>query len=147
MKNRILKKAINLTDPHLREMMIGSIIGLGIKILAAISIFMMNIAVARTLGAAEAGLFFLGFTFVTMAAAIGRVGLDQTIVRFIAAQQAMDTIGMLHGVYRKSVIWVSLASTGLALLGWININWLVKHLFDQPGFEPVLQSFLLAIRP
>jgi O-antigen/teichoic acid export membrane protein len=144
-KNRILKKAINLTDPHLREMLIGSIIGLGIKVLAAISIFVMNIAVARTLGAAEAGLFFLGFTLATMAAAIGRVGLDQTIVRFVAAQQATDSIGMLHSVYRKSIIWVSLASTGLAFLGWININWLVKHLFDQPGFDPVLRSFLLAI--
>jgi O-antigen/teichoic acid export membrane protein len=144
-KNRILKKAINLKDPHLREMLIGSIIGLGIKVLAAISIFVMNIAVARTLGAAEAGLFFLGFTLATMAAAIGRVGLDQTIVRFVAAQQATDSIGMLHSVYRKSIIWVSLASTGLAFLGWININWLVKHLFDQPGFDPVLRSFLLAI--
>ena len=145
MKNRILKKAINLKDPHLREMLIGSIIGLGIKVLAAISIFVMNIAVARTLGAAEAGLFFLGFTLATMAAAIGRVGLDQTIVRFVAAQKATNSIGMLHGVYRKSIIWVSLASTGLAYLGWININWLIKHLFDQPGFEPVLRSFLLAI--
>jgi O-antigen/teichoic acid export membrane protein len=144
-KNRILKKAINLTDPHLREMLIGSIIGLGIKVLAAISIFVMNIVVARTLGAAEAGLFFLGFTLATMAAAIGRVGLDQTIVRFVAAQKVTDSIGMLHGVYRKSIIWVSLASTGLAFLGWININWLIKHLFDQPGFEPVLRSFLLAI--
>jgi O-antigen/teichoic acid export membrane protein len=144
-KNRILKKAINLKDPHLREMLIGSIIGLGIKVLAAISIFVMNIAVARTLGAAEAGLFFLGFTLATMAAAIGRVGLDQTIVRFVAAQKATNSIGMLHGVYRKSIIWVSLASTGLAYLGWININWLIKHLFDQPGFEPVLRSFLLAI--
>jgi O-antigen/teichoic acid export membrane protein len=89
-------------------MLIGSLIGVGIKVLAAISIFMMNIVVARTLGAAEAGLFFLGFTLVTMAAAIGRVGLDQTIVRFIAAQQATDTIGMLHSVYRKSIIWVRL---------------------------------------
>lgn len=100
---------------------------------------------ARTLGAAEAGLFFLGFTLVTMAAAIGRLGLDQSIVRFIAAQQATDAIGMLHSVYRKSILWVALASTSTALLGWFNIDWLIKHLFEQPGFEPVLRSFLLAI--
>lgn len=141
----MLKSRTRLTDPHLREMLFGSIIGLGIKVLSAISIFVMNIAVARTLGAAEAGLFFLGFTLITMAAAVGRLGLDQTIVRFIAAQQATDAIGMLHSVYRKSVIWVALASSGLALLGWIYIDWLVKNLFDQPGFEPVLRSFLLAI--
>jgi O-antigen/teichoic acid export membrane protein len=144
-KSQMLRTFTNLTDPHLREMLIGSIIGLGIKVLAAISIFVMNIAVAQTLGAAEAGLFFLGFTLVTMAAAVGRLGLDQSIVRFIAAQQATDAIGTLHGVYRKSIIWVALASSGLALLGWISIDWLVKNLFDQPGFEPVLRSFILAI--
>ena len=143
--NRRLKLSTRLADPHLREMLIGSIIGLSIKVLAAISIFVMNIVVARTLGAAEAGLFFLGFTLITIAAAVGRLGLDQTVVRFIAAQQATDAIGALHGVYRKSIVWVALASTGLALLGWVNIEWLVKNLFDQPGFEPVLRSFLLAI--
>lgn len=126
-------------------MLIGSIIGLCIKVLAAISIFVMNIAVARTLGAAEAGLFFLGFTLITMAAAVGRLGLDQSIVRFIAAQQATDAIGPLHGVYRKSMVWVVLASGGIALLCSINIDWLVKSLFDQPGFKPVLHAFLLAI--
>ena len=141
----MLKSASYLADPHLREMLIGSIIGLGIKVLSAISIFVMNIAVARTLGAAEAGLFFLGFTLITMAAAVGRLGLDQSIVRFIAAQQTTGAIGTLHGVYRKSILWVALASNGLALLLLININWLVKNLFDQPDFEPVLRSFLLAI--
>ncbi|MFT7673656.1 MAG: O-antigen/teichoic acid export membrane protein, partial [Gammaproteobacteria bacterium] len=141
----MLISTTNPTDPHLREMLIGSIVGLSIKLLSAISIFIMNIAVARTLGAAEAGLFFLGFTLITVAAAAGRLGLDQTIVRFIAAQQAADAIGALHGVYRKSILWVALASSGLALLGWINIDWLVKSLLNQPGFEPVLRGFLIAI--
>ncbi len=145
MNNRMQRTVINLTDPHLREMLISSVIGLGIKVLAAISIFVMNIAVARTLGAAEAGLFFLGFTLVTMAAAIGRLGLDQSVVRFISARQATNAIGMLHGVYLKSIIWVALASTTIALLGWVNTDWLVKYFFEQPGFEPVLRSFLLAI--
>jgi O-antigen/teichoic acid export membrane protein len=145
MNNRMQRSVINLTDPHLREMLIGSVIGLGIKVLAAISIFVMNIAVARTLGAAEAGLFFLGFTLVTMAAAIGRLGLDQSVVRFISARQATNAIGMLHGVYRKSIIWVALASTTIALLGWVNTDWLVKYFFEQPGFESVLRSFPLAI--
>ncbi len=145
MVNRILNLDSRLSDPHLREILLGSAIGLSVKVLSATSIFVMNMLVARTLGAAEAGLFFLGFTLLTVVAAAGRLGLDQSMVRFVAASRATDSIGTLHGVYRKSIAWVAIASIGLALLGWLNTGWLAGNLFDQPGFEPVLQSILIAI--
>jgi O-antigen/teichoic acid export membrane protein len=141
----IMKPGFRLSDPHLREVVTGSAIGLSVKVLSAAGIFVMNILVARTLGAAEAGLFFLGFTLVTIAAAVGRLGLDQSLVRFVAASRATDSTGLLHGVYRKSMAWVAVASVGLALLGWLNAGWLAGNLFDQPGFEPVLRSILIAI--
>ena len=134
-----------LMNPNLREMLVGAITGLGVKILSAISIFVMNLVVARSLGAAQAGLFFLGFTLVTIAAAVARLGLDQSVVRFIAAQHAMQDIAGLHSVYRKSVTWVAIASIAIAVCGWAGADWLVDNFFDQPGFKPVLQSFLLAI--
>ncbi len=143
--DQIMNLGSRLSDPHLREIVLGSAVGLSVKVLSAVSIFVMNMLVARTLGAAEAGLFFLGFTLVTVVAAVGRLGLDQSIVRFVAASRATDSIGTLHGVYRKSIAWVAIASIGLALLGWLNTGWLVGNVFDQPGFEPVLRSILIAI--
>lgn len=143
--NQIAKLTSRLTDPHLREMLLGSVIGLSVKVLSAVSIFVMNMVVARTLGATEAGLFFLGFTLVTVTAAVGRLGLDQSMVRFVASSLATRTHAALHGVYRKSITWVALASTALALLGWVNADWLAGRIFDQPGFEPVLRSMLIAI--
>ncbi len=134
-----------LSDQHTREIVLGSAIGLGVKMLSAVSLFVMNMIVARELGAAEAGLFFLGFTLITVVAVIGRLGLDQAVVRFVAASRATNSIGALHSVYRKSVVWVAVSSTGLALLGWINAGWLVRNVFDQPGFEPVLRTFVIAI--
>jgi len=141
----VQKLRSRLEDTHLREIIHGSFIGLGVKALSAISIFLMNIMVARTLGAAEAGLFFLGFTLVTVAAAVGRLGLDQGIVRFVAASQVTNSIGTLHGAYRKAITWVAIASFGIALLGWFSVDWLVNNLFKQPGFESVLRSILIAI--
>ncbi len=134
-----------LSDPHIREIVLGSAIGLGVKLLSAVSLFVMNMVVARALGAAEAGLFFLGFTLVTVVAVVGRLGLDQAVVRFVAASRATHSISALHSVYRKSIVWVAISSTGFALLGWFYAGWLVRNVFDQPGFEPVLRTFVIAI--
>ncbi len=142
---QILKLTIARLDSNSREMLLGSLTGLIIKVLSALSIFMMNIAVARMLGPAEAGLFFLALTLVTLAATIGRLGLDQSIVRFIAAKHAISSLGLLHSVYRKAISWVAIASIGLALIGWSQIDWIANNLFQQPGLESVLRSMLVVI--
>ena len=141
----LLRLYRNRFDGNLREVISGSAVGLGIKILSAVSLFAMNIIVARTLGPIEAGLFFLGFTFVTIAAAVGRLGLDQSLVRFIAAEKASGTNARLHGVYRKAVIWVTLASIITMLLSWTGLDWLSNQVFDQPGFADVLAIAIFAI--
>ncbi len=142
---QILKLSSLSDDPHLREMIVGSAIGMSVKVLSAVSILFMNIVVARFLGANETGLFFLAFTLVTIIAAVGRLGLDQSIIRFVAAARENNEIDRLHGVYRKSISWVAIASICLAVLASTNVTWLVENYFPQPGFEPVLRSFLIAI--
>jgi len=142
---QVLKLSSLSDDPHLREMIVGSAIGMSVKVLSAVSILFMNIVVARFLGANETGLFFLAFTLVTIIAAVGRLGLDQSIIRFVAAARESNEIDRLHGVYRKSVSWVAIASICLTVLALSNVTWLVENYFPQPGFEPVLRSFLMAI--
>jgi O-antigen/teichoic acid export membrane protein len=142
---QILKLSLLSDDPHLREMIVGSAIGMSVKVLSAVSILFMNIVVARFLGANETGLFFLAFTMVTIIAAVGRLGFDQSIIRFVAAARENNEIDRLHGVYRKSISWVAIASICLAVLASSNVTWLVENYFPQPGFEPVLRSFLIAI--
>ena len=142
---QVLKLSSLSDDPHLREMIVGSAIGMSVKVLSAVSILFMNIVVARFLGANETGLFFLAFTLVTIIAAVGRLGLDQSIIRFVAAARESNEIDRLLGVYRKSVSWVAIASICLTVLASSNVTWLVENYFPQPGFEPVLRSFLMAI--
>ena len=139
------KLAAARADANSRDILLGSVVGVGVKVLSAASIFIMNIVVTRTLGATEAGLFFLAFTLVTVAAAVGRLGLDHVLVRFIAMHHANNSPGLLHSVYRKSIAWVAGASILIALFGWLGIDWLVAQFFDLPGFSAVLHSMLLAI--
>lgn len=145
MRQSLSKLRTQLLDPHLREILLGSVVGLGVKILSAVSLFLMNILIARSLGATEAGLFFLGFTLITITAAIGRLGLDQGVVRFIAALRATEAFGQLHSVYRKALSWVMAASLLITLIAWLGSEWIVKTFFNQPGFEPVFRVIVLGI--
>lgn len=131
-------------DPHAREILRGSAIGLAVKVLAAGSMFLMNVVVARKLGIDEAGLFFLGFTLVTVLATIGRLGLDNSLIRFIASAAAAGDNGALHGVYRKALLWAAVASVALMLAVLASLG-LLTQVFDQSGFVPVVGVMALAI--
>ena len=132
-------------NPHFREVLFGSSLGLFVKVLTAILAFLMNIVIARKLGPAEAGLFFLGFTLVVLLASVGRMGLDNSVMRFVArARVAGDTV-KLHGLYRKALLW----GGGLCLLFMLVLlassQLLVNFVFEQPGFGAVLPIMVMAL--
>lgn len=136
---------VRLVEPHLREMLIGSLAGLTVKVLAALSLFAMNVAVTRTMGASEAGLFFFGFTLVTIAATAGRLGLDQVIVRFIATEKDKGTHSTLHKIYRSAVLWTLSASLIFTAGLWLSADWLNHVIFGLPNFTPTFQNMVLAV--
>lgn len=141
----IFKPLIGKLDPNIREMLLGSLAGLAIKVLSAVSIFIMNIAIARALGPAEAGLFFLGFTLITLVATVGRFGMDQALVRFIAANHSTGSIGLLYGVYRKAVSWVAFGSLLLSAVAWSQAESIAIMLFNQVELANVLKAMLVAV--
>ncbi|MGI3130183.1 oligosaccharide flippase family protein [Halopseudomonas pachastrellae] len=139
---RLAKK---LGNPHQREMLLGSAVALLVKVIAAAAAFLMNLVVARSLGASEAGLFFFGFTLITLLAAIARMGLDNSLVRFVAAEHSQQNSAAVHGVYRTGVIWVaglSVVVMGLLLL----LNGPLNHwVFSLAGFDQVLWIMAFAL--
>lgn len=142
--DKVLTWKAHLTEPHMREMLLGSAAGLTIKVLAALSLFAMNVVVTRTVGASEAGLFFLGFTLVTIVATVGRVGLDQAVVKFVATEYACGAFGKVHSVYRKALSWAVFATAIVALTLWLNAAWVTDSIFSIEGFEPVLNVMVIA---
>lgn len=145
MKTLAIQSMDKLTmDPHAREMIRGSLVGLAVKVLAAGSMFLMSVAVARKLGPAEAGLFFLGFTIVTCLATVGRLGLDNSLVRFIASAAAEGDNGVLRGVYRKALRWAAVSSVVLMLAVLASRGGLAR-VFDHQGFASMITVMTLAI--
>ncbi len=132
-------------DADLKEVLRGSAIAFAVKILAAGSAFAMNVVIARQLGVDEAGLFFLAYTIVFIAAAVSRLGLDNTFVRFIAVHHASNEWGRIKGLYQTGLRWSLLASLCVATLLWLFADYLAAEVFGKPAFADVMRIMALGI--
>lgn len=132
-------------DADLKEVVRGSIVAFGVKVLAAGSAFAMNVVITRQLGAEEAGLYFLAYAVVYVAAAVSRLGLDNTFVRFIAADHIVGEWGRIKGLYRLGIRWSLLISLGTAMLLWLLADYLAVEVFGKPAFAEVMRIIALSI--
>jgi hypothetical protein len=68
----------------MREVVAGASSAFVIKVIAAVSGLGLSIALARTIGAEGAGVYYLAFTITPVAATVARLGLDNVVVRLVA---------------------------------------------------------------
>src|SRR6476469_5907314 len=95
-------KKLNKKEEN-KELVKHSFLSLLARIGGAGAAFLMNVIVARSLGADKAGYFFLAVTITTLVATIGRVGADQTILRFVSIFGSNSEWGKVHAVLRKFI--------------------------------------------
>lgn len=128
-----------------KDLLVGLIASFVLRSIAAGSSFLLWVVVARSLGAVESGLFFLGFTVVTLFATVGRFGLDNSLVRFVAAEQNQGNYVAVWGVYRKSMLWGLGCSLSVAVLILMLQFPLTIWIFQQDGFRDVLWVMVLGL--
>ena len=88
-----------------KELFIHSLTALIVRLGGAGAAFFMNVVIARYLGATEAGYFFLAVSITTVLASIGRIGADQTILKYVGIHSAMSEWSEMHGMMRKMMSW------------------------------------------
>ncbi|MBK7353128.1 MAG: oligosaccharide flippase family protein [Nitrosomonas sp.] len=131
----------------MNEVAKGTLLAFGLKVIGAGLAFIFNVIIARLLGAEGVGLFFLALSFTTIGSVIGRLGLDNTLLRFIAIHMAKGEISQVKGVYLLGMTMASIASGTLALLGFWLSPWIAIEIFDKPTLVEPLKWMSLAILP
>jgi O-antigen/teichoic acid export membrane protein len=134
-------------ERHFHEIVKGASLAFSVKVVAAGVNFLFNLIVARSLGADGAGLFFLSLTLTTIASVLGRVGLDNTVVRFIAADLTLGDAGRVKALVRKSIL-VTLTASALCtavLIVWA--SWLSRVAFSDPRLERIIMMMSISIVP
>jgi O-antigen/teichoic acid export membrane protein len=134
-------------DGHMREVVSGAAAAFVLKTAGAGLSLAFNIAVARLLGTAGAGLFFLALSITTIGSVIGRVGLDNTLLRFVAAHGALGEWGKVKGVHALGVKLAATVSGAVTLICFLFAPVLATAVFRKPDLAAPLRWMSLSILP
>lgn len=132
-------------DAHTHEVISGALIAFVLRGLGAALAFALNVAVARLLGVEGAGLYFLAMSVTAIMAVIAKLGLDNSLLRFIASAASQKDWGQVKGVFRLGIKWAGAASLFLSLLCLIFAPWIAQLLFNKPELVNPLRFMSLAI--
>lgn len=134
-------------DLHMQEVVRGTSTAFVMKVVGAGLSFVLNVVVARVLGARGTGAYYLALTVVSIAAVVGRLGLDSALLRYTAAYSTSGDIARVRGTYRGGMLVA--VSAGLAVTGLVELaaGVLARDLFSAPELVVPLRLMALAILP
>jgi O-antigen/teichoic acid export membrane protein len=136
-----------LLDAHMREVISGAAAAFVLKVIGAGLSLAFNVAVARLLGSEGAGLFFLALSITTIGSVLGRVGLDNTLLRFVATHAALGEWDRVKGVHRLGMRMAVAAAGAVAAICFLLAPWIASLVFRKPALTEPLRWMSLSILP
>lgn len=131
---------------HMREVILGGAVTFMARGGGTFLGFLFNLLLAWLLGAAGSGVFFLALSFVLFFEALGRLGLEWSLVRYTAGAVAQQNWGILKGIYVQSIKLCALATAGLTFILLLSADW-IGQLFVKPEIVQPLLILSLSIMP
>jgi O-antigen/teichoic acid export membrane protein len=135
------------TDQVLREILRGTIISIAMQVAEVGTKFGLNLLLARFLGGNGVGLFYLAFTVTTLGAVAGRLGLDRSLLRHLAANIAVENYTAARGAVIQGLAITLLVSCATALVLFAAAPLLATYAFSEPALLHPLQIMTVAIIP
>ncbi len=128
-----------------KELVAHSMLALIVRVSGAGIAFLMNVVIARYLGEKESGYFFLAVTVSIVLGTIGRVGADQSVLRFISIYSKQKDWEKVHGVINILMKWGLIATTLIAIMVCIFSHVIAVYFFNKPAFQYPLIWIALSI--
>lgn len=138
------RKRIN---EHSLEVLKKGGVAFALKISGAGLAFVLQLIIARHLGASDTGIYYLALTIITVAATISRLGMDNSVTRFVAAQASEQNFGKVKGVVRVAAKIALGASLGISALLYVLSEWVSITIFAKPVLTDPLRYMALMIVP
>lgn len=118
-----------------------------LKATGAIFSFLLNLLLARLLGADGTGLYYLALTAATVSSVIARLGLDKTLLKHVSIHGAKGEWSGVWSVYRTGIA----LATGMSLVLTASVvaaaPAIAVGLFDEPLLVAPLRVIALGITP
>tara|TARA_R110002167_G_scaffold366448_1_gene597390 strand:- start:11202 stop:12551 length:1350 start_codon:yes stop_codon:yes gene_type:complete len=137
----ILKKLFFNDDVNgdKREVFSATFIILTLKLFFTFIGLMLSIVITRYLNTTEAGYYFFMISVVVLLSVVGRVGLDNAIVRFIAIANKKLALPKINYILLLSTRLALPASVTIAVVLWVFGQYGVPRLIDDHAYvSPLL---------
>ncbi|WP_236025151.1 oligosaccharide flippase family protein [Arenibaculum pallidiluteum] len=122
-------------------------LALGIRGVETVGKLGLYVLAARTLGAHDAGLFFLCLTWIGLASTMARMGLDRAVTRHVAAELAVGDVTRARHALRSGLLWSTVGGVAAAALTAALAGPADEMLFGQAGLAAPLTVSAVVIIP
>lgn len=148
--NGILAKFLflnNIFERDMKEVVSNALIALMLRVSSTGLMFLFNVLLSRLLGAEGAGQYYLALMVTTIATLFGKLGMDTTLLRFVAEGASIEDWNSVRGVYRKTFTFVLFASISAALIMFLIAPILAVYILGKPEIIMPLRLMSLAVPP
>lgn len=122
-------------------------IALTVKAGGMITQYLFIFTVARLLGPGKLGTFTLSFTVVQLVAILALLGLDNLIIRKVAAAKAANNPASLKQSFQTAATITGFSSIILSILLYVSGDFLATNIFHKPGLAEHLRVISFALPP
>ena len=116
---------------------VGNFIGKGFT-------FLLQISLARVLGASKYGLYALGFSLIGLVRPFASLGLDTGIVRFGSLYKGEKNLPKMKGTFTSALLISLISSSLIGALLLIFSRLICVEIFSAPDLIPVLRIFAVS---
>lgn len=145
--DKMLNKLLSALDVHMQEVVSSASISLIFRVLGAAAQFGFTVIIARLFGAEGMGAYALALSLVVIASSIGRWGLDQASLKYIAAYADRDEWQDINKIFYKAIVLVSSFSIFVSVFLYLLTPWLATALYHEDRLADLLRLLALSILP
>ncbi|MBM4055024.1 MAG: flippase [Planctomycetes bacterium] len=145
---KIIQKFISkLSDINLKELLKSGFISFAFKITGILASYLLMLIITRKYGAHTSGIFALFLTFLNICAVFGRLGIETTLLRFIAEYSSQNKSGRIHDIYMKAIKIIVPACVFISILLYFLSPCIAKNLFHKTYLSAYFQIVSFIILP
>jgi len=132
-------------DAHFVELIQKASMAFILRVVGAALGFLLNVYIAKQLGANEYGLYVLAFTLVTVLCVFSRLGMDSVIVRNIAASKEKNEPTIINGTINAVLQIVALNSLIILFIYFFIGTPVIDGIFGKPVLTVVMDIMILLL--
>jgi len=137
----------SLNNIKLSELQKGSAVAFAIKVLGMCFGYLFTFLITRKYGAHTMGVFTLALTVLNIVAIIGKLGLDTTLVKFIAEYSSQNRMDMVKEIYMKSFRMILISCFFLGICLFFFSPYIGKYVFKKDYLTYYLYIVSISVFP